>query len=124
MLAAQVHNKLTPHDATSFLLFTSALPIIQPQTTLCIPTQTELSDNRLRRMLARVEVNRFLMRNEVKPMLYNFEVEHGLVPPSTSVYSKVYVCVCVGCVCVCVWFVCVCVCVCVWFCVFVCMWCV
>lgn len=52
-------------------------------------TQTELSDDRMRRLLARIEEHRFMVRHEIKSMLYNFEVEMGMVPPSTSIYSKV-----------------------------------
>uniref|UniRef100_A0A7S3VKM4 B-block binding subunit of TFIIIC domain-containing protein n=1 Tax=Dunaliella tertiolecta TaxID=3047 RepID=A0A7S3VKM4_DUNTE len=49
---------------------------------------TDLSDNRVRRLLARLEEQGFLVRHEIRAMLYNFEVANGLVPPSTSVYSK------------------------------------
>lgn len=51
--------------------------------------QTDLSDDRLRRLLERLDQQGYIVAYEIRGMLYRYEVEHGLLPASTSLWQKV-----------------------------------
>jgi hypothetical protein len=52
-------------------------------------SQTDLADNRLMRMLQRLETHKYILRNEMRSLLYDYELAHGMVGPSSSIYQKV-----------------------------------
>lgn len=66
--------------------------------------QTDLSDDRMRRLMARLDAHGFIVRHEMREMLYAHELAHSMVQPSSSIYAKVRGCgtrVGVCCVCMC-----------------------
>lgn len=50
--------------------------------------QTDIGTDRLRRLFARLDSHGFIVRHEVRSMLYTYEAEHNMLPPSTSVTTK------------------------------------
>ncbi|GFH05527.1 B-block_TFIIIC domain-containing protein, partial [Haematococcus lacustris] len=49
---------------------------------------SDLSDDRLRRLMERLSSHGFMVRHEIRSFLYTYEVDHGLLHPSTSLNFK------------------------------------
>lgn len=64
-------------------------PPLHPPTRSLTPTQTDIGNDRLRRLFSRLDSHGFVVRHEIRSMLFAYEHEHGLLPPSASVLTRV-----------------------------------